>query len=785
MLSFPLRATLAALASVVAATILVAAPAAAQAPGGCDADGDGVAAGTVETVFSDGADEAAQRLAADTGVVLGEPGAAQRWRVEVCTEGDPPTRSLVGQPRAELAPEAGAWQDQALAEATAALAPDLVRPAPRTSPHVDGVQYVGLEMWLATDAEAWVWEPITTTSSSGEVSVSATATPTRVTWTFSDGVTRVCEGPGVAWSPGMSGPAPCGRHFEHTTEVLPMSVSLHLAYELSWTSSLGASGTSTLAGEAQRFELVVGEVQTYLSDGERRAPPAPAPLADAPSSRAGDDEDCTGWDAWLCAAGDGARWVGEAGGQLISGLGGAGLAAVRAVWEFVAGCGQFVGEAVGSIWDLASQVPELAADPVAFVADKLESAKSLHGAITAHPEAFAAQFLDETFDLDLLDDNSIRWAGKLGCELALAVITGGVASPRIAKLLADVDSIGDWARRRDGQGRDRDKEGDGEREGDGRGSGRGSCVTRSFGADTPIVMAGGTTKPIADVAVGNQVLATDPKTGVTQARTVTATYVMLHDGDLLDLTIDDENGGGVIQTTDNHRFWSRTDRAWKLAIELSVGEQLLQEEGGTASVVRVEQRPGSQDMWDLTVEVDHSFYVAFGRGTVLVHNQDRLEHTPATHPDEFDPVRGSKAKRHKATGEIWEPDLLHKDHYEVYKNKKDWEKGNRGRAVWSDGSVQGMLLMGELPTPDQIFGAHDEPGGLEIRLVEASDPDERFVLISGSREALRLLAAVLDALADSPHLPASTQFGPRSAGRFHLSPSSNIAVYLQCEPKVT
>lgn len=210
-------------------------------------------------------------------------------------------------------------------------------------------------------------------------------------------------------------------------------------------------------------------------------------------------------------------------------------------------------------------------------------------------------------------------------------------------------------------------------------------MTRSFGADTPIVMADGTTKPIVDVAVGNQVLATDPENGVTQARTVTATHVMLHDGDLLDLTIDDEDGGGVIETTDNHRFWSRTDRAWELAIELSVGEQLLQEEGGTASVVRVEQRPGSQDMWDLTVEVDHSFYVAFGRGTVLVHNQDGLEHTPATHPDEFDPVRGSKAKRHKATGEIWEPDLRHKDHYEVYKNKKDWEKGNRVRAVWSDG----------------------------------------------------------------------------------------------------
>ena len=45
--------------------------------------------------------------------------------------------------------------------------------------------------------------------------------------------------------------------------------------------------------------------------------------------------------------------------------------------------------------------------------------------------------------------------------------------------------------------------------------------------------------------------------------------------------------------------------------------------------------------------------------------------TPATHPENFDPVKGTSGKRDKETGEIWEKDKLHKDHYEVYKNKKD------------------------------------------------------------------------------------------------------------------
>jgi RHS repeat-associated protein len=61
------------------------------------------------------------------------------------------------------------------------------------------------------------------------------------------------------------------------------------------------------------------------------------------------------------------------------------------------------------------------------------------------------------------------------------------------------------------------------------------------------------------------------------------------------------------------------------------------------------------------------------------------EETPNTDPDKFENVKGSKAKKNKETGEIWEKDLLHKNHYEVYKNKKLWEKGVRARDVWLDG----------------------------------------------------------------------------------------------------
>ncbi|MCF8355224.1 MAG: hypothetical protein K9H48_12305 [Melioribacteraceae bacterium] len=67
-------------------------------------------------------------------------------------------------------------------------------------------------------------------------------------------------------------------------------------------------------------------------------------------------------------------------------------------------------------------------------------------------------------------------------------------------------------------------------------------------------------------------------------------------------------------------------------------------------------------------------------------NADGKEHTPDTHPEEFENVRKSKAKKHKESGEIWEKDQLHKDHWEIYKNKKMWEKGIRSRNVWDNGT---------------------------------------------------------------------------------------------------
>jgi RHS repeat-associated protein len=64
--------------------------------------------------------------------------------------------------------------------------------------------------------------------------------------------------------------------------------------------------------------------------------------------------------------------------------------------------------------------------------------------------------------------------------------------------------------------------------------------------------------------------------------------------------------------------------------------------------------------------------------------------TPATNPERFEAYRGP-AKRDKTTGEIWVRDQLHKDHYEVYKNPRTFERGIRSREVWADGRLKGIF----------------------------------------------------------------------------------------------
>ncbi|GGQ72176.1 hypothetical protein GCM10010166_47590 [Couchioplanes caeruleus subsp. azureus] len=138
---------------------------------------------------------------------------------------------------------------------------------------------------------------------------------------------------------------------------------------------------------------------------------------------------------------------------------------------------------------------------------------------------------------------------------------------------------------------------------------------RSFAGNTGVLMADGTRKPIADVRVGDTVLATEPETNETSAKTVTALWI--HEDTVLDLIID----GEAVTTTEDHPFWNITDQQWQDAAELDAGDLVRTADGRTVPTDGL--RPDSQHTttaYNMTVDGIHTYYVLAGNMPVLVHN---------------------------------------------------------------------------------------------------------------------------------------------------------------------
>ncbi|MGC0402948.1 RHS repeat-associated protein [Streptomyces sp. SAI-126] len=149
---------------------------------------------------------------------------------------------------------------------------------------------------------------------------------------------------------------------------------------------------------------------------------------------------------------------------------------------------------------------------------------------------------------------------------------------------------------------------------------RGAC---SFAPSTPVLLKNGKTKPIGKVKPGDKVAAADPQTGKRKGvRTVTARIVH-HDNDLVDVTVRGTDGqSAILHTTANHPFWDDTSQSWIPAGDLEPGHVLNTATNQHVRVINVETRPGQADMYNLTVEQLHTYYVLAGERPVLVHNSN-------------------------------------------------------------------------------------------------------------------------------------------------------------------
>lgn len=129
-------------------------------------------------------------------------------------------------------------------------------------------------------------------------------------------------------------------------------------------------------------------------------------------------------------------------------------------------------------------------------------------------------------------------------------------------------------------------------------------------------MADGKTKPIAEIALGDEVWSIDPETGEAGAREVIAVWP--HEDQLLEFMVE----GGSVTTTEDHHFWNQTDHGWQETRDIDPGDHLLTADGQVVQAGELDwQTAHYATAYDLSVAGTHSYFVAVGGDEVLVHNQ--------------------------------------------------------------------------------------------------------------------------------------------------------------------
>ncbi|MFC8827583.1 Hint domain-containing protein [Streptomyces sp. NPDC057137] len=144
-------------------------------------------------------------------------------------------------------------------------------------------------------------------------------------------------------------------------------------------------------------------------------------------------------------------------------------------------------------------------------------------------------------------------------------------------------------------------------------------LPNSFTADTPVLLADGTRKPIKDIQIGDQVLATDPKTGESGPRPVTALIKGTGDKQLVDITLTDGKTS-TLTATDGHPFWVPALGRWIEADDLITGQWLQTSTGTWTEISTVTHHTKQTTVYNLTVDDIHTYYALAGATPVLVHN---------------------------------------------------------------------------------------------------------------------------------------------------------------------
>jgi hypothetical protein len=143
----------------------------------------------------------------------------------------------------------------------------LTLPSPQinASPSTGADQLVGLPTWLWLGKAGW--QATTAIAAVPGESVTATATPTSVAWSFGDGTTLVCQGPGTPYTASGSPDEPsptCGHTYASSSAGQPdgaFTITATVSWSVNWAGG-GQAGTVPALQNTAAAALRVADVQS-------------------------------------------------------------------------------------------------------------------------------------------------------------------------------------------------------------------------------------------------------------------------------------------------------------------------------------------------------------------------------------------------------------------------------------------------------------------------------------------------------------------------------------------
>ncbi|WP_375430834.1 Hint domain-containing protein [uncultured Friedmanniella sp.] len=141
------------------------------------------------------------------------------------------------------------------------------------------------------------------------------------------------------------------------------------------------------------------------------------------------------------------------------------------------------------------------------------------------------------------------------------------------------------------------------------------AVTACFVAGTPVLLADGTTKPIEDIQIGDEVAAFNPETGENEPRRVLDAFTH-HDIPTYRVILDNDQ---AVTTTAEHPFMV-DGQGWTPVRELRKGDQLVRPDGSTVTIHSIDATGEVATVHNFEVDGLHNYYIQAGHHRLLVHN---------------------------------------------------------------------------------------------------------------------------------------------------------------------